>query len=232
LLNWQAVPFVHEVLAHRPESVPFVWHFKEGPFICLEKGTWSQLADLYLRSQGQIYISEDMRGWFKTVLPQASVGTPTLLLDGDLPKREWFTSERSPRLSELDGEIHTVVPGRPIGLHPHNVGELAAEGVDLRRAIWDDLNYPARISTLAAAGLPLIQFDNAKACVATQSLSRRLGVGLFGTSIEEVATRLRDRPGLAALQERMWAQRMTFTFDHHADSLVGLFRQVIELHRS
>ena len=31
---------------------------------------------------------------------------------------------RSPRLSEQDGEIHTVVPGRPIGLHPHTVAEL------------------------------------------------------------------------------------------------------------
>ncbi len=38
LLNWQAVPFAPEVLS-AGSGVPFVWHFKEGPFICLEKGT-------------------------------------------------------------------------------------------------------------------------------------------------------------------------------------------------
>ncbi|HEX8199412.1 MAG TPA: glycosyltransferase family 2 protein, partial [Isosphaeraceae bacterium] len=63
LLNWQAVPFAHRVLAENP-GVPFVWHFKEGPFICLEKGTWSQLIDLTTRSDGQIYSSPEMRDWF------------------------------------------------------------------------------------------------------------------------------------------------------------------------
>lgn len=38
LLNWQAVPFACEILRGNP-GIPFVWHFKEGPFICLEKGT-------------------------------------------------------------------------------------------------------------------------------------------------------------------------------------------------
>jgi len=42
-----------------------------------------------------------------------------------------------------------------------NVGEL-------RRANWGDLNYPARIATLASAGLPLIQRANPDAIVATR----------------------------------------------------------------
>jgi len=54
-----------------------------------------------------------------------------LVLDGDLPKKDWFTGERSPLLSEKDGEFHTVVPGRPIGLHPYNVEELAKENIHL-----------------------------------------------------------------------------------------------------
>ena len=54
LLNWQAVPFAASVLrALDGEGVPFVWHYKEGPFIDLEKGTWPQLVDLYTRSDGQ-----------------------------------------------------------------------------------------------------------------------------------------------------------------------------------
>src|SRR3954447_14715131 len=41
LLNWQAVPFAHRVMTALPDA-PFVWHFKEGAFICLERGTWPQ----------------------------------------------------------------------------------------------------------------------------------------------------------------------------------------------
>lgn len=60
-----------------------------------------------------------MGDWLGTVVPSvAAADRPSLVLDGDLPKAEWFEGERSPRLSECDGEKHTVVPGRPIGLHP------------------------------------------------------------------------------------------------------------------
>jgi hypothetical protein len=128
LLNWQVVPFAHEVLTRNP-GIPFVWHFKEGPFICLEKGTWDRLVDLYTHSDGQIYSSPEMRDWFHAL--GIGRGSLSLVLDGDLPKREWFVQARSPRLSEADSEIHTVVPGRPIGLHPPNVAELAAQGIHL-----------------------------------------------------------------------------------------------------
>lgn len=130
LLNWQAVPFAHEVLTHNP-GVPFVWHFKEGPFICIEKGTWPQLVDHYAKSDGVINSSPEMGEWFETIVPGLGERHTTLVLDGDLPKKEWFEPGFSPRLSERDGEIHTVVPGRPIGLHPHTVAELAQNGVHL-----------------------------------------------------------------------------------------------------
>jgi hypothetical protein len=204
------VPFAHHVLEHCA-GVPFVWHFKEGPFICFEKGTWPELVALYERSAGRVYSTPEMRAWFETVVPELAA-QPALVLDGDLPKRDWFGDDFAPRLSERDGELHTVVPGRPIGLHPHTVAQLAATGVhlhfygdfthgqwkawitktralagrhfhlhaqvdqdrwvselsrydagwlhffesrnggDIRNADWDDLNYPARIATLAAAG--------------------------------------------------------------------------------
>jgi glycosyltransferase involved in cell wall biosynthesis len=286
LLNWQAVPFVREVLAATRDT-PFVWHFKEGPFICLEKGTWSTLVELHTRADALIHSSPEMREWFAGVLPAAAADIPSLVLDGDLPKRECFAAERSPRLSQRDGAIHTVVPGRPIGLHPHTVAELAAEGVhlhfygdfvhgqwlewiakarrmapdhlhlhaqvdqgrwveefsrydagwlhffrsnnggDLRRADWDDLNLPARMTTLAAAGLPMIQRDNHDARVATQSLIRELDLGVFAQDMAGVAAQLHDEARMESLRERVWKLREQFCFDHHADRLVDFFRSVI-----
>lgn len=286
LLNWQAVPFAYTVQSAVPE-IPFVWHFKEGPFICLEQGTWSQLIDLYMRADGRIYCSEEMRDWFATVVPELAHADRSIVLDGDLPKREWFTQDRAPLLSRADGELHTVVPGRPIGLHPATVAELAAQGIhlhfygdfthgqwrtwietvrtlaprhlhlhasvsqerwvqefsrydagwlhfvksenagDLRRATWDDLNLPARMATLAAAGLPMLQADNQGARVATQTLVRTHDLGLFFSSIEELGAQLRQAATLDHLRENVWRQRERFTFDNHVDRLLRLFRQVI-----
>jgi glycosyltransferase involved in cell wall biosynthesis len=287
LLNWQAVPWAQHILSENP-GVPFVWHYKEGPFIDLEKGSWSQLIDLYTRADGQIYSSPEMCDWFETVVPGVTSSRPTLVLDGDLPKRDWFVDvARSPRLSEHDGESHTVVPGRPIGLHPETVGELASAGVhlhfygdythgqwaawiertrgiaprhlhlhaqvdqddwvrefsqydagwlhffrsenagELRRANWDDLNCPARMATLALAGLPMLQRDNTGSIVATQELARRLNLGLFFHDMSELGQQLHDQAEMARLRESVWQQRDLFTFDHHADRLIAFFRRVI-----
>jgi glycosyltransferase involved in cell wall biosynthesis len=228
-----------------------------------------------------------MRDWLRTVVPDAVDDETSLVLDGDLPKREWFTDDRSPLLSDTDGAVHTVVPGRPIGLHAHTVGELAAENThlhfygdfvrgqwkdwiaralplapdhlhlhpnvdqrgwveefsqydagwlhflksdnagEIRRAIWDDLNLPARMATYAAAGLPMIQADNTGAVVATQTLTRSLDVGVFAENIEDLAARLRDRERMAELRRNVWRTRGHFTFDEHADRLLAFFRSII-----
>jgi hypothetical protein len=135
LLNWQAVPFARQVMdAVRAQrlDIPFIWHFKEGPFICLEHGQWADLAALHRGADGQIFTSEEMRDWTEHALPGSTRGRAVHILDGDLPKRDWFEGTgRSPRLSDADGELHTVVPGRPIGLHPHTVAELADHGIHL-----------------------------------------------------------------------------------------------------
>jgi hypothetical protein len=288
-LNWQAVPFAHAVLMDTP-GIPFVWHFKEGPFICMEKGSWPQLLELYSRADGQIYSSTEMRDWFDSVSPGLPRARPSLVLDGDLPKREWFGSSeaaRAPLLSDADGAPHTVVPGRPIGLHPHTVAELAGQGVhlhfygdftqgqwrewiakahalaprhlhlhpnvaqdhwveefsrydagwlhcftsrnggEIRRADWDDLNVPARVATLAMAGVPMIQRDNKGAIVAAQSLVRDLDIGLFYREIGELGAQLRDAGRMAHLREQVWRQRMQFCFDTHVPALVDFFREVI-----
>jgi hypothetical protein len=286
LLNWQAVPFAHEVLM-ATRGIPFVWHFKEGPFICLEKGTWPQLIDLHRCSEGQIFSSPEMRDWFDTIIPGLSLDKPTHVLDGDLPKRDWFDQPRVPLRSASEGDIHTVSPGRPIGLHPHHVAELASHGIhlhfygeitqgqwlqwiektrvvapgylhlhpnvdqshwtaefsqydagwlhlfkssnggEIRRANWDDLNYPARLSTLAVAGLPMLQKANEDALVATRTLAKQLGIGIFFDTVDELAAQLRDCKQLRATRERVWQQRHLFTFDHHVPELVDFFRLVI-----
>lgn len=291
LLNWQAVPFVHEVM-HATPGIPFVWHFKEGPFICLEKGSWPQLVALYRHADGRIFSSPEMRDWFDTAVPGLSTAGPSHVLDGDLPRAACFDGTTAPRLSARDGAVHTVVPGRPIGLHPHTVAELAAEDVhlhfygdytqgqwrnwirdagalaprhlhlhpnvdqeawrrefsrydagwlhafastnggELRRANWDDLNYPARLSTLAAAGLPMIQRDNTGAVVATQALARALGIGVFYRDIPELAATLRAHVALEATRARVEATRTCFSFDTHVPALVAFFRQVIAAART
>lgn len=285
-LNWQTVAFCHRVLRENP-GVPFVWHFKEGPFICIEKGLWRELLELYERADGQIYSSPELRDWFELTAPGLTRRAPCMVLDGDLPKADWLAARPSPRLSERDGAIHTVVPGRPIGLHPHTVGELAAQGIhlhfygdftqglwrtwidkvrvvaegflhlhpnvdqdrwvsefsqydagwlhlfesrnggDLRRADWDDLNYPARIATLAVAGLPLIQRDNGGAVVASQSLARHHEIGLFFDDMTQLREQLRDEGLMGRLRANVWRLREQFTFDAHADRLVSFFREVI-----
>ena len=286
LLNWHAVPFAHRVLLDTP-GVPFVWHFKESPFACLERGLWPQLVDLHTRSDGQIYTSPEMQDWFETALPGHVKHDRALVLDGDLPKRDWFTPDRQPRRSRADGEIHTVVTGRPFGIHPHTMAGLAQAGIhmhfygptwgpwwqdwiaqtrrvasgylhvhptvrqpdwvfelsqydagwlhmfkstnggDVSRANWDDLNYPARLSTLIAAGLPLIQPDHGDAIVATASLARRLQIGVTFSDFEHLRVHLADEQLLARLRENAWRQREQFSFDHHADRLVAFFRRVI-----
>ena len=292
LLNWHAVPFAAEVRRQLPD-VPFVWHFKEGPFICRERGTWPDLVELTERSDGVVHSSAEMAAWFGTVVPGAADAERSLVLDGDLPKADWFAGESfTERLSSRDGEVHTVVPGRPIGLHPADVAALAGErihlhfhgnftqgqwrewidrtvplapghlhlhdttpttdwvrvfsrydagwlhvfrstnGGDLAAATWDDLNLPARMATLAAAGLPMIQARNDGSTVAIQTMGRELGIGVFHDDAEDLAATLRDETRMAELRENVATQRAAFTFDAHADRLVAFLRGAIERHRA
>lgn len=285
LLNWQAVPFVHEILQDNP-SIPFVWHFKEGPFICLEKGMWNSLIEIYNKSDGQIYVSEEMRNWFRQFLVSYDE-KKTYVLDGDLPKQEWFSDNFSQKLSQKDGEIHTVVPGRPIGLHPSTVEELGKQSIHLHfygdfthgqwrewiqktqslapqylhihanvdqenwveefsqydagwlhffesnnngeigRSNWDDLNIPARMSTLACAGLPMLQRDNQNHTVATQTLARRYDISIFFNTIDELAEKLQNKIILQHTADMVMKQRKQFCFDSHADDLIAYFRYII-----
>lgn len=127
LLNFCAIPIAHEVLMKCP-NIPFVWHFKEGPFLCLEHEMWGKLVDLYTKSDGQIYLTEEVKAWYEQYIPQSK---DYLILDGDLPKRDYFKDCFSPKLSENDGEIHTVVAGRMVGLSIKEIKALAEHKIHI-----------------------------------------------------------------------------------------------------
>jgi glycosyltransferase involved in cell wall biosynthesis len=130
LLNWQAVPFCREVQrVAREADIPFVWHLKEGPFICLERGTWPTLVDLQTKSDGVMHSSDETCSWFEQAIHVMRGRRHQMVLDGDLPKRQWFPGRRSPRLGRRDGSVHTVIAGRPIGLPPSTIESLARHDI-------------------------------------------------------------------------------------------------------
>jgi len=286
LLNWQAVPLCHKVLKANT-GIPFVWHFKEGPFICLEKGSWNEMMELYNKADGRIYTSEEMMWWLEEFITKEEHSID-YVLDGDLPKKDWFDQPKSPLLSDsTPSEFHTVVPGRPIGLHPHTVVDLAKQNIhvhfygdfthgqwkqwiekthlmapgflhihpnvdqenwvkefsqydagwlhffksenggEIKRSNWDDLNIPARMATLAICGLPMLQRNNADHIVATQSLVKKLDVGLLFNDMEELGSLIRNKELMTRLRDNAWKQRHLFMFDYHVEELVSFFRQVI-----
>jgi hypothetical protein len=288
-LNWRAVPFAHAVQSAFPD-LPFLWHFKEAPQRSLVRGEWPLLADLVTRADACLVATDEERDWFAGALRGRVDPRRLGVLDGDLPLRERLAGRFGRRLSDDDGEPHTVVVGRPAGLdaawvldlarrgvHTHLYGQVRAPGPkgswtswlddalaaapghvhlhpavgpedwvgelsrydagwlhrfssdnggDLRRASWDDLNSPARLPVLLAAGLPLLQQANPGSSVSVERVLRRDGTGLFYRSADEVAAvlagELSDRRGAAAAL----AVREQHTIDAHADRLVGLFRSV------
>lgn len=285
LTNFCAVPIAHEVLS-KNLGIPFVWHFKEGPFLCLEHEYFRKLVDIYCKADGVIFLNKEYKQWLLRFIPEP---TNSLILDGDYPKQDYFTKDFSPKLSELDGEVHTVVSGRMVGLtkndiktmadnhiHIHWYNESYEEAVqtfkedallvapyhfhvhrhcspkdwthefskydagwlhvfdsanngDLDKASWNDLNLPARISTMMAAGIPCIQKDNSQHIVAMQSCFRDIDCGIFYNDIEDLAEQLQNRPRLKELQQNAMQHRLEFSFDYHVPALIDFFRKTINL---
>ena len=285
MLNFGAVPLAYDVIKACPH-IPFVWHFKEGPSICLHQGTWNKLVYLYTHASGKIYLNKMVKMWFEQFLPSTS--GVSFIMDGDLPKKEYFKDQFSPKLSEKDGAVHTVVAGRMIGIsgddlvtfannnihihwyaenchnsitkdnllryqkaprHFHFHSHVAAENWvkelsqydagwlhciqsrnngNLLNASWDDLNIPARISTYAAAGLPVIMYDNKKHIVATQDLAQKMGIGVFFNNYIELCSVLKNKTKIKELTNNMLEQREKFTFDYYVPQLIQLFRDIIK----
>lgn len=127
LLNFVAVPLAYEVRKNVP-NIPFVWHFKEGPSICLHRGIWDKLIYLFTYADGKIYLNKETKDWIEMFIPKTGL---SLLLDGDIPKGDFFGKKTSKKLSESDGHIHTVVTGRLVGISPDDMRLLATHNIHL-----------------------------------------------------------------------------------------------------
>jgi glycosyltransferase involved in cell wall biosynthesis len=128
LLNHTAVSLAFDVRKKFPQ-IPFVWHFKESPTRCKQLGLWNKLIYLYDNSDGQIYLNEEARNWYGQYINNTQ--QTSLILDGDLPGREWFKDECSQKLSQVDNEVHTVMTGRPYGLNAEDLFRFAEHKIHL-----------------------------------------------------------------------------------------------------
>lgn len=272
-------------------QIPFVWHFKEGPHEAMKLGLWDKLIDLYTKADGKIYLNDEIKKWFELFIPSHLNNAPTLILDGDLPKIDVFHGTFSEKLSSKDGEIHTVIMGRIIGLIPNEVRIMAQNGVHIHvysenyisdktvmdkykreapghfhvhshcsqhewvkefskydagwlhcfnstnnnfllRATWSDLNLPARINTLAAAGIPIIQKKNLGHIVAMRNYIDRYGMCVFYNTIDELIDQLKDKELLNRVEQNVRMNRLKFTFDYHLPKIIDFFKNVIyEFHQ-
>ena len=127
LLSTLVIPLATEVRSEFP-AIPFIWHFKEGPFYCRQKGLWNELHYLQTKADGIIYINEEIRQFYNTCFPLGK-DVDYMILDGDLPKINRFKTKRSILLSQKEGGFHTVVPGRPFGISPENIKSLANNNI-------------------------------------------------------------------------------------------------------
>jgi hypothetical protein len=64
--------------------------------------------------------------------------------------------------------------------------------------------------------------------VATQTVGRELGIGLFYDTPADLAASLRDRPAMERLYANVATHRAAFTFDDHADRLIAFLRRAID----
>jgi hypothetical protein len=127
LLNSVAVSLAYDVLL-KFSNIPFVWHFKEGPSVCLKLALWEKLIYLYAHADGIIYLNEIAKKWYEQFIPQGGL---SFILDGDLPKQDYFSKNFSKKLSSEDGEIHTLVAGRMIGISPQDMSFLAHKNIHI-----------------------------------------------------------------------------------------------------
>ncbi|TFD97849.1 glycosyltransferase family 2 protein [Dysgonomonas capnocytophagoides] len=115
LLNHMSIPVAYEVLTQT--NIPFIWHYKEGPYVAMIEGNWQKLLELYMYSDGQIYLNEEVKNWFELFFSKKEKPL-SIILDGDLPSVQYFNKKSEVRkISEIDGEIHTVVAGRIMGFN-------------------------------------------------------------------------------------------------------------------
>lgn len=127
LLNLGAIKLCYDVMKEFPD-IPFAWHLKEGPQPALRYGLFPELTYLYNHADVKIYLNEVVKAWFEMFIPQCK-NDIIVLLDGDLPKQEYFKTCLSKKISNTTDGIHTVVVGRMVGLGEKGLKVLADNNV-------------------------------------------------------------------------------------------------------
>jgi hypothetical protein len=145
-----------------------------------------------------------------------------------------------------DGYIDSMTKAAPshFHLHPHcdsinwvkefsryDAGWLhivkSANAGDIMKATWDDMNLPARMSTLAAACLPMIQYDNSGHIVAMQEYLKKINAGIFYKDANDLKSQLADRQRMDTLRHNIYQNRFLFCFDEYVPGLLNFFAEVI-----
>ena len=283
LTNFCAVEIAYAVRRKFPK-IPFVWHFKEGPFLCIEHGIFDKLIYLYTKADGNIFLNEQVKKWYERYIPTSE---HSLIFDGDLPKQNFFKEEFSTKLSSKADDIHTVIAGRPVGISVEMVKKLAENSIhvhlyleayennhkdkidalrkvapnyfhihyhcdprdwtrefsqydygwlhcfdsknhgDYDRISWNDLNIPARLSTMMAAGIPTIQKNNEDHIVAMQSYVKKRDCGIFYKDLDDLVSQLKDKSKTKRLNKNVMMHRMESSFDYHLPELIDFFKRII-----
>lgn len=284
MLNWGAIDWAYEVMREMPD-IPFAWHYKEGPFVAIGAGNWDKLIYLYRHSDLKIYLNKTVKRFFEQFIPKGGL---SMIMDGDLPKKEYFRGNYSEKLSATDGEVHTVCAGRLMGigekalsllvshkihlhlyienfhaskekvfslykrkypnyfhLHNHCSADKWSEEFskydagwlhhirshnegDLLKVTWDDLNLPARISSYAAAGIPVIYPNNEGNIVAIEETLKDKKIGVLFNNFNDLSTLLNNKKFMSDRTENMKRHRMEFCFDYYVPELITMFYKVIE----
>ena len=144
--NLDSIDLAHEVIK-AGLRIPFVWHFKEGPLFCIKQGSWKKLYELYYYSDGKIYINEIIKKWYEQFLP---ISEKYLILDLDPPKKNYFYSDFSEKLSVNDNAVHTVNAGRLIGFDKNDIKAIADNNIQAQSKQHIEHSAPKHIHGIIA----------------------------------------------------------------------------------
>lgn len=92
---------------------------------------------------------------------------------------------------------------------------------------WNDLNFPARMSTYGMAGIPMLIYNNDGHRVATQEFLEKYNMALKFKSILSIGDCFKDKDKLRSIRENVWNNRNIFSFDYHVPDLINYFYRVI-----
>ena len=84
------------------------------------------------------------------------------------------------------------------------------------------------MNTLAAAGLPMLQFNNRGHIVAVQSKVEALDIGICFDSYEQLGHVLKEKARMQTLRKNVLEHRKQFSFDYYVHDLIDFFRKVID----